>query len=181
MPLWKSVRVAVCVALGVSSCADADRIRTVQDVPTDVAVIVNEVWRDVGDRLPWAAECMLPVEVFLTRNVPDGAARYRADEQLIEIEIPTSPARFRESLVHELGHHIDATCDDLEGLRMSFLTAQGFDASQRWDDGDTWEGTPHEHFAEAIVVIVNGDRLLHAERLTLVPNAVDLVKNPPAY
>lgn len=172
------------LAIGVlvlgAACASSDRIRLVQDVPAEVAQIVDETSRDLESSLPWAGGCMLPVEVHLSRNVPDGAARYRAAEQLIEIEIPTSPARFRESLVHELGHHIDATCEDLDDLRTAFATSQGFTDSQTWDTGQAWELTPAEHFAEAVVAIVNGGRLLHADIVMLHPESIAAVESGPA-
>ncbi len=168
--------IASAVVVIVGACASADRIRIVQDVPAEVTGIVQDVWRDLEERLAWAAECMAPVEVFLSRDVPDGAARYRADEQLIEVQIPTSPARFRESLVHELGHHIDATCSGLEQVRSEFTMAQDLDPGGPWNDGEAWESTPAEHFAEAVVAIVNHERLLHEDRIVLFTSSLEIVE-----
>lgn len=172
---WRALVVVLTLGWAASACGSADRIRTVQDVPPDVASIVDDVWHDLEDRLSWAGECMLPVEVLLSRDVSDGSARYRAEEQLIEIEIPTSPSRFRESLVHELGHHIDATCAGLDDLRAAFAAAQGFDEGHPWNEGASWEVTPSEHFAEAVVLIVTGDRLVHADIVLLETAAVAVV------
>lgn len=177
---WKTgvIAIAACAGLVGTACGNAGRIRTVQDVPRDVERIVDQVWADLTLELAWAADCMLPVELFLTRSVDDGAARYRAEEQVIDIEIPTSPRRFRESLAHELGHHIDASCSGLEARREAFLDAQGFDPDAAWDRGATWETTPAEHFAEAVVVIVNGERHLH-DGVVISSSAIDIVRAPP--
>lgn len=168
--------VVAAVVSGLAACSASPRIRLVQDVPAEVSTIVETTWQDFEEHLPWAAECMLPVELILTRSVPDGAARYRATEQLIEVEIPTSPARFRESVVHEIGHHIDATCEGIDQLRRDFISAQGLDPQLPWDDAETWEATPAEHFAEAIVAIVTGDRLQHEDRIAISDRSLDVVR-----
>ena len=54
--------------------------------------------------------------------------------------------------------------------------AQGFDGSEPWNTGDTWESTPAEHFAEAIVAVVNGDRLLHDDQLELSDESLAVVR-----
>ena len=147
--------------------------------PPDRLPLPSHPSDDLRTALPWAADCALPVELVLSRDVADGAARYAADEQLIEIEIPTSPRRFRESLVHELGHHIDATCGALADLRAEFLTVQGFSPSASWATAETWATTPAEHFAEAVVEIVNGERLLHDDRIDLSSESLELVRRGP--
>jgi hypothetical protein len=98
----------------------------VQDFPPDVAAAVDETWARFEGVFADRLDCMDPVWLVLVDDVADGDALYLPDGQTIHIQIPTSPARFSESLVHELAHHLDATCDEQKDLRQDFLHAQAF-------------------------------------------------------
>lgn len=172
------LRIVTVLSIALAACSPATGIRPVQDVPADVRAAMDEAWLAIEENLAWATECAPPVELFLTRDVADGSARYRFDERVIDIEIPTSPRRFKESLVHEYAHHVDTTCVGLHELRDEFAAAQDLDPA-RWDDAEEWDVTPAEHFAEAVVAVVTGDRFTHGDRISLSPAAVDLVRHGP--
>lgn len=109
-------------------------------------------------------ECIGGAELDLVRHVDDGDARYVAAEDLIEIEIPTSPRRFRESLVHELAHHVEHSCSDADRLRSDVKAAIG---ATDWTGQDRWEQRPSELWAEAVVELVLGDRVRFERSLPL--------------
>ena len=73
-----------------------------QELPADVRAEVDTTWAAFLDVFGSRRRCFGDVALRLVGDVDGGDARYDLDEALIEIEIPTSPARFRESLAHEL-------------------------------------------------------------------------------
>ena len=174
----RSLLAAVLITLVAGACgATESKLIPLQDLPDDVAALVDQTWGDFERGFAGRIECMAPVSLLLVADVPDGDAVYRRDPARIEIEIPTSPARFSESLVHELAHHLEATCPEHAQLRVSFLAAQGMLAASGWFDGDEWADVPSEHFAEAVVHVVNGDRILHDDVIRLTPEAIEAVRH----
>lgn len=165
----------IVVATGCGRSAPS--IDPVQELPADVATIVVETWDVFTATFDTRLYCIESVRLALVGVVEDGDAAYLADDQLIIIEIPTSPPRFRESLVHELGHHLQHTCREVEILQSAFLAAQGFPPDAGWNEGAAWEEIPAEHFAEAVVHLVNRNRLLHEDLIPLADSAVQLVAN----
>ena len=140
--------VVALAVLAAGACDGSDsKLAPVQDLPDDVAVLVDETWRDFEQVFGGRSDCFPPVSLLLVSDVPDGDAVYRRDAARIEIEIPTSPARFPESLVHELAHHLEATCPAQAEMRVPFLAAQGLLDADGWFAGDEWARVPSEHFA----------------------------------
>ena len=58
---------------------------------------------------------------------------------------------------------------------MAFLPAQGFPADANWFDGDSWETTPSEQYAEAVVELIEGRRT-HQGGIYITDDAVDVVR-----
>lgn len=150
------------------------RIIVMQDVPDDVLAEMNTTWGRFIDRFADRRTCFADVTVVLVDRVEGGDARYVGDEALIEIQIPTTPARFRESLTHELAHHVERTCDEFDDLRTT-LHPQFGGPDRPWNGGETWEETPSELWAEAVVALVNGERLLHADDMPIDEDAIDQI------
>ena len=134
--------------------AKADLV-TAQDWPVDVEAEVAATWEAFTGRFDARRTCFEDVEVRLVRELAAGDARYQPDERRVEILIPTSPRRFRESLVHELAHHVERTCASHAELR----TELGYPTWEEWTSGSEWEEVPAERWAEAVVQLVNGERV----------------------
>ena len=107
-------------------------------------------------------------------GIDGGDARYVGDEALIEIQIPTTPARFRESLAHELAHHVERTCDDFDELQAALRPEFG-GSNRPWTGGDVWEEIPSELWAEGVVLLLNGERLLHGDNMPIGQAAIDSI------
>ena len=150
------------VRLVATELAKAD-LRTEQEWPDDVASLVGETWTDFIARFEDRQTCFEDFEVTLVRELDAGDARYRPVERLIEIRIPTSPRRFRESLVHELAHHVERTCAAHAGLRAEL----GYPEWEAWTRGPEWEQVPSERWAEAVVLLVNGERVRFGRSMPL--------------
>ncbi len=100
----------------------------------------------------------------------DNRADYR--EGQIRIRVPATAPRIEELTIHELAHHLDATCPAVDEIRSPFQTAQNTDS--RWDSGPTWEQTPAEQFAEALTLVVLGRQRSH--NVIVYRETVDLVE-----
>lgn len=173
----------VCLAIGAGACAatatvggggdGGGRLTIVQDLPDDLRAELDPTWAAFLDRFAGHRRCIADVEVVLVDHVEGGDARYVSDGARIEIEIPTTPARFRESLVHELAHHVERTCDDFGELR-TVLHAE-FGSELVWSGGSPWVDIPAERWAEAVVQLVNGERILHATEMPIPRSVLDIV------
>jgi hypothetical protein len=93
---------------------------------------------------------------------------------VIEIEIPTSPRRFRDSLVHELAHHVERRCADFANLREELLAITGADS---WAGQPRWADRPSELWAESVVEIVVGERVRFGRTVRLEPSLVEAVRD----
>jgi len=137
---------------------------------------IDEAWTAFSNALPNVASCVPSVHLTEGTVSGEGDAEYIHNEQRIRVRTSTPSETLRESVIHELAHHADATCGMPTATRAAFLEAQGFSADAAWDCGDAWETTPAEHFAEAIVQIVSGQRSLAQHLVELSPETLDLVR-----
>jgi hypothetical protein len=151
-------------------------IRFTQPIPADVETEARAAVADFVDVFAARRDCMGTAEVVLVDEVDGGDARYVDVDGVIEIEIPTTPERFRESLVHELAHHVERTCPDFAVLRGTWAEQTGID----WSGQDRWEDRPSEQWAEVVVEMVLGERMLHGDEMPidadLVVLAVDWIE-----
>ncbi len=153
----------------------ASDLTFVQDLPADVRRESDETWRRFTGRFAARTSCWSSVSLELVREVPDGDARYIVSANRIEIQIPTTPARYRESLAHELAHHLERTCPDFDELRAALHPTMGV-GEDGWFDGPRWADTPSERFAEAVVVLVNGERVRHETEVPVDPAVVGVLE-----
>lgn len=174
---------ALLVGLGVGGFVVVDRVgahdrgrlSVVQELPADVRAELDATWARFLDRFAGRRSCFADVTLVLVDDVAGGDARYVVADAHIEIAIPTTPERFRESVVHELAHHVEHTCDEFAELRGSLHPV--FGATDSWFDGPTWAATPSEVWAETVVEMVLGDRVRHADRIVIDPAALALVES----
>lgn len=154
----------------------AAELIVVQDVNDDVVHELDAVWQSFVRRFPARQTCIDDVRVELVRSLPAGDARYLVGRSRIEVKIPTTPARFRESVAHELAHHLEHTCDDFVDLRMAIEPLVGGSAAT-WsgEDGDRWEQIPAERWAEAVTELVNGGRVRHADEIVVGDDVLELI------
>lgn len=151
-------------------------LNTEQELPDDVKAEVAETWDAFVDVFGPRRRCFSDVSLLLVREVEDGDARYVVDGAVIEIQIPTSPRRFRESLVHELAHHVEYTCASFGVLRAGFAGTLGVPVDQ-WFSGEDWEDVPSEKYAEAVVEVVNSERVRHVRSMPLEPELLGVVRS----
>lgn len=165
--IWSSL---VCAGLGVAcSRSEAAVEAVVVEGPDDFRAVVDGALLDARRELPAVADCIEGLRIRPDWEL-DERARYH--EGVIEIRVPATAPRIEQAVVHEVAHHLDATCDGVVDVRDRFLTAQ--DSASPWDSGPSWAETPAEQFAEAVTLVVLGRQRSHNVRVS--PEAVAVVR-----
>jgi hypothetical protein len=129
-------------------------------VPDDLRALAATTWDEFLAALPARHNCIEPVTLVASWDL-ESRGEYRPGSATVLIRAPGTAPTLRHRLVHEFAHHVEFTCPQQETLRSDFLEAQGFPAAADWFDGDAWETTPSEQFAEALVEVVVGRRSHH--------------------
>ena len=174
LPVVVALGVASFVVVGWATRPGPSELTAVQDVPADVRSELDVTWSAFAELFSGRMTCIDDVEVLLVSEVDGGDARYLPALGRIEIEIPTTPARFRESLAHELAHHVETTCGAFEMLRTDLHPLLG-DADQPWSRGPIWFDVPAERYAEHVAELVVGERVRHRDEVPIQPEVSRLI------
>ena len=156
----------------VAACGGAPVAAFPAGTPDDLRALSEEVFASVAAALPAQAECLDGLRIEGAWELDD-RARYFPGEARLVVRIPATAPQLTVSLVHEIGHHLDTVCGD-DGLRAQFMQAQGLPPDTSWDEGATWEETPAEQFATAVVMAVTG-RPDNLRPIRLDPEALTVV------
>jgi hypothetical protein len=149
-------------------------LRFADGVPQDVQALARATWERFTNAVPARWDCLAPVTLDEAWELEDRAA-YDPDLRVVTLRIPGTAPNLEATLVHEFAHHLDFSCSDRAGVHARFLAAQGLSADTPWFAGGTWEQTPSEQFAEAMVVLVLG-RGSPPPRIMVTPRAVVAIR-----
>jgi hypothetical protein len=130
--------------------------------PDDVQALTAATWDRFLGVFHARHDCIPPVTLRTVTDL-DGRARYEPERRRILLQVPATASQLETALVHEFAHHLEFSCADHEELRSAFRRAQGLPAQTGWFEGQRWEDTPSEQFAEATVEVVVGRRTLHRQ------------------
>ena len=148
----------LAVAAGVTACGDSiPELRYDESVPGDLRRLADETWSDFLETLPARWDC-IPSPTLHAAWELDTRAEYQPETATLTLRVPGTPATLRSGLLHEFAHHVEFVCADHELLRPEFLAAQGFAPDTLWFGGASWEHTPSEQYAEAVVELIEGRR-----------------------
>jgi hypothetical protein len=146
------------LTIAAGGCGDSTpQLRHDDTVPDDLRQLADEAWLDFLDAIPGRDHCITEPTLSAAWEL-DSRAEYQPSTAILLVRVPGTPATLRSELLHEFAHHLEFTCPAHEQLRRGFLVAQGFPADKSWFDGDTWETTPSEQYAEAVVELIEGRR-----------------------
>jgi hypothetical protein len=123
--------------------------------PDDLRALIVQTWDRFVEAFPARRSCLAPVTVQGAWELDDRAS-YDPGRRLVTVRIPGTAPNLRDSLVHEFAHHMEFTCPEQLDVRVLFLAAQALPPSATWFEGVSWETTPSEQFAEAVVQVVLG-------------------------
>lgn len=143
--------------------------------PDDLRALASDTFDAVADAFPARRDCLGSVRLTGARVLED-RARYDPDRQEITLRIPATAPQLETSLVHELAHHLEFSCPEHGELRAAFLAAQDLDPDTDWFDGASWELTPSEQWASAVVIHVLGSPDDRAP-IAIDPTALDVVRS----
>lgn len=151
--------------LAISACTPASA--TVEG-PDDFVAVVNGALSVADERLPRQRGCLTGFTVQPDWELDDRATYV---DGVISVRVPATAPRIEQSVIHELAHHLDATCPSVDNVRPLFQAAQESDGS--WHRGPSWAETPAEQFAEAVTLVVLDRR--RASNVVVRSDAVDVV------
>ena len=146
-----------------------------EGAPADLRELGREVWDEFLAVFPDRAGCIGQVTLAGDWALEGSRAYYLPEGARVVLAIPGTAAHLRHSLAHELAHHLEHACADHAELRAAFLRAQGLAPDTPWFGGPSWEETPSEQYAEAVVRLVLS-RPVTFYRLDLAPEAVEAVR-----
>ena len=152
------VSIGLAVTLGLSACSlGTPELRHDDTVPDDLRALADETWHDFLAAFPDRHGCISSPTLHAAWEL-ETRAEYQPATALLSVRVPGTPATLRSELIHEFAHHLEFTCDEHNELRPGFLDAQGFAPGTPWFGGDSWETTPSEQYAEAVVELIEGRR-----------------------
>lgn len=93
---------------------------------------------------------------------PDNRGSYCPATGVIKLKVDRDDRGLRETLVHELAHLVEFSCDEHFEMRAPFTRA-GPHATIGWREGDRWAYIPSERFAEATVELFFGARQIQSD------------------
>ena len=161
--------------IAAAGCGGATpQLRHADTVPDDLRALADEAWLDFLDAIPVRLHCLSEPTLSAAWEL-DTRAEYQPDTETLLVRVPGTPATLRSELLHEFAHHVEFTCFDHGLLRPDFLAAQGFRTDAPWFEGDTWETTPSEQYAEAMVELVEGRRAYRGG-IQLTDEAIAIVR-----
>lgn len=164
----------VILAMALASCGGADpSLDIADDTPDDLAALAEDTFAEMVAAFPGRVGCLRGVTLEGVRTL-DSQARYLPESATLVVRIPATAPQLRRSLVHELAHHLEFACDEHESARPAFLAVQELADGTPWFTGASWEETPSEQWATAVVEHVLGERDPRSG-IFLQPRAVDLV------
>lgn len=123
----------------------------------DFTEVADDLWDEFEVFAAARLDCFGPVTVQASTTLAD-RAQYEPPVATITVRVPRSIPALRESLVHELAHHVEHDCPDHEDGRPRLLAAMGLPSDTAWFEGERWPETPSERFAEATVELLLGER-----------------------
>ena len=165
----------IVMATVAMSCGSAsDLIEFSSETPDDVRQLAQAAMTDFLEVFPAQRQCVAGVRLDIDPDF-EARGRYEPETATVILRTPATAPKLRESLFHELAHHLEWNCPSQLELRKPFLDAQGFSAGSEWTKGDAWEDSPSEHFAEAVVEVIEGRRNL-TYGINLSDQALELVR-----
>lgn len=167
---------ALALVASLSACSGSPPgLHHDESVPDDLRALADETWADFLVAIPGRTDCV-PSPTLHAAWELDYRAEYDPTTAVLTVRVPGTPATLRSELLHEFAHHVEFSCPGHDQLRAPFLEAQGFASDAEWFSGDTWETTPSEQYAEAVVELVEGHRS-HLGGIRLTDEAIAVVRH----
>lgn len=149
------MRSLVVLMVAMVGCGGAGSVVIDPAMPDDVEVLATAVVASMREALPARTACLEGLRIESDPDLAD-RARYLPADATVVLRVPATAPRLTASLVHEVGHHLDAACAD-DALRGAFAVAQGLGSDAPWDVTPGTGEQPRELFAAAVVQVVTGE------------------------
>ena len=174
--------VATAAAVAVASVfavlnasSNEPQLRIDDSVAADFAEVAEETWDRFLAAFPAHLDCIGGITLVADYDLED-LAKYDPGRAQMAVRVPGPRVLLERAVAHELGHHLEISCDAHQAMRPAFLDALGRDPETPWFAGEGKQGIPSEVFAEAVVEIVLEDYGVVHTRIGLIPHdAVEVV------
>lgn len=164
---------AVVMSLQLAGCTTGEtnpELELADSVAEDLAALSHETFAAFVAAAGGLQSCIGSPRLEAVANL-DELALYDPATSSIQLRVPATGPSLRHSLIHELAHHVEATCESHVHIRSHFMRAQGLPGSGSWFDAENWSAAPSEQFAEAVVEVVLGGRDRHLLLVRITPQA----------
>ncbi len=158
---------SVFVVLNTGS--DEPQLRIDDSVAADFAEVAEGTWDRFLAAFPAHLDCIGSITLVADYDLED-RAKYDPGRAQMAVRVPGPRVLLERAVAHELGHHLEFSCDVHQAMRPAFLAALGRDPEAPWFAGEEPEDIPSEVFAEAVVEIVLDD-------LGMVHTGIGLISN----
>ena len=167
------MRALLLTLLLVVAACSAPAVVFPDDTPEDFAELAEAVFEDFVAAFPDQRECIGKAEIRVAWELDDRAL-YDPENDVVTVRVPATAPHLTSSIVHELGHRLEFRCPSQRDVRRPFLEALGLDPETAWSDRTTYETSPSEMWAEAVIRHVLG-RPDSRRPLQVTPAAVHVV------
>ena len=155
--------------------SDEPQLRIDDSVAADFAEVAEETWDRFLAAFPAHLDCIGGITLVADYDLED-RAKYDPGRAQMAVRVPGPRVLLERAVAHELGHHLEFSCDAHQGMRPAFLAALGRDPETPWFAGEEKQDIPSEVFAEAVVEIVLDDFGIVHTGIGLIPtDAVEVV------
>jgi hypothetical protein len=135
-------------------------LRFTDATPDDLRAVASDAWQRFGDAVPACAGRLGELTVGVAWELPD-RARYEPEQALVLVRAPGTAPNLEATLLHEFAHHAERRCPPSDAFRQRFTAAGGLPAGTPWRSSASWDRTPSERFAEAVMTYVLGHSPSH--------------------
>lgn len=136
-----------------------------RSVNPDFETLAMETWGLFLKTFNQRSDCFGDVYLTVSMDLKSRAA-YDPKSATVTVRVPGTKAMLQSALIHEWAHHVEFQCAVQQEIRPEFLIAMGVPKDTPWRPEDStsnisagnWAEIPSEHYAEAAIGLVLGER-----------------------
>jgi hypothetical protein len=160
MDIRAFVTASGCVVLTAACAWPAPELLIDGAIAVNTATVIEETWQGFQEFSKARGACFDPPRIE-PGGTADNRGSYCPATGVIKVKVQLDDRGLGETLVHELAHLVEFSCDDHLAMRAPFTQA-GPHPTSGWREGQQWAYIPSERFAEATVELFFGDRRIRA-------------------
>ena len=146
---------AVAALVAIAAATAGSRLRFTDATPDDLRGVASDAWQRFGEAVPACVGRLGELTVGVAWDLQD-RARYEPEQALVLVRAPGTAPNLEATLLHEFAHHAERRCPPSDAFRRRYTAAAGLPAGTAWHRSASWDRTPSERFAEALMTYILG-------------------------